>query len=470
LAAELPGYADADKEVEAGQSAVQLLFEVPSELPDSSNKRPPGASGDAHRDDDDDGDPDNQGVLNAEDADGFVEDEDEDEDEDGNVDVDVDVGVNAGMNVNVDVDVDVGVDVGVHLGGDVDLSVYMVPGSPQIEAALDAMATIHGVGVENGAADLAPVVANDAAVGGSVALIMLDAEDVSAELPHDFPSLAQEAAAGLSLLGNVAVPPAAATHAASVSVVEGDNGGNGDVGIDDVDNGNHNGGGDDDDDDDDDDDGGGGDDDRCHSGEEGCDADAAAAVNRCVAGPTTAVSSPLEDNETDEDGRKAGAISEAEDDGAGGDGALAGEGGDGLGVAEAEAEARNVAFMGTLLPVVGGQDAAHDIYYELVPRFRSCLVRVQYPALVTRIATKEAAVARQNVVIDRNGLLDAALVRIMKRRKTLGYQQLVAEVLAQVSRTFKPEARAVKDRLEHLIEREFIERSPQDTSVLFYSA
>lgn len=118
----------------------------------------------------------------------------------------------------------------------------------------------------------------------------------------------------------------------------------------------------------------------------------------------------------------------------------------------------------------GGLDAAHDIYYELVPLFRSRTIRVQYRAQMTRVTTKEAVVTRQNVVLDRNGLLDAALVRIMKQRKTAGYQQLMAEVLSQVSGTFKPEARAVKDRLEHMIEREFIERSPDDPSVYLYTA
>lgn len=121
-------------------------------------------------------------------------------------------------------------------------------------------------------------------------------------------------------------------------------------------------------------------------------------------------------------------------------------------------------------PLSGGLDAAHDVYYELVPLFRSRTIRVQYPAQMTRVTTKEAVVARQNVVLDRNSLLDAALVRIMKQRKTAGYQQLMAEVLSQVSGTFKPEARAVKDRLEHMIEREFIERSPDDPSVYLYTA
>jgi Cullin family/Cullin protein neddylation domain len=121
-------------------------------------------------------------------------------------------------------------------------------------------------------------------------------------------------------------------------------------------------------------------------------------------------------------------------------------------------------------PDASGNDAAHSIFYELVPQFSSRTLRIQYPAQIARATTQEAAVTRQNVVIDRNSLLDATLVRVMKQRKTLGYQQLMAEVLSQVAGTFKPEARAVKDRLEHLIEREFIERSPDDATVYVYTA
>lgn len=115
-------------------------------------------------------------------------------------------------------------------------------------------------------------------------------------------------------------------------------------------------------------------------------------------------------------------------------------------------------------------DDAGNVWYDLVPNFSSRTVRVVYPAMTSRVTTKEAAKARHSVVVDRNSMIDAVLVRVMKQRKTLAYQQLVAEVMSQVSGSFKPDARAVKGRLEQLIEREFIERSPDDPGLYHYAA
>ena len=58
---------------------------------------------------------------------------------------------------------------------------------------------------------------------------------------------------------------------------------------------------------------------------------------------------------------------------------------------------------------------------------------------------------------DRSYAMEAAIVRIMKARKRMQHQNLVAEVLAQLH-FFKPNPRVVKRRIEHLIDREYLER------------
>lgn len=70
---------------------------------------------------------------------------------------------------------------------------------------------------------------------------------------------------------------------------------------------------------------------------------------------------------------------------------------------------------------------------------------------------------------DRAMAIEATIVRIMKARKTLLHQQLQAEVLSQLA-FFKPEPRIVKRRIEALIEREYLERSAENSNVYNYLA
>lgn len=70
---------------------------------------------------------------------------------------------------------------------------------------------------------------------------------------------------------------------------------------------------------------------------------------------------------------------------------------------------------------------------------------------------------------DRTIAIEAAIVRIMKARKTLTHVQLVAETIQQLH-FFKPNPRAVKRRIEHLIEREYLERRQEDPNCYNYLA
>ena len=81
----------------------------------------------------------------------------------------------------------------------------------------------------------------------------------------------------------------------------------------------------------------------------------------------------------------------------------------------------------------------------------------------------EEAVSKERVEEDRSFGIQAAIVRIMKTRKTLGHQQLVTEVLSQLS-LFKPNPKVVKQQIEALIEREFLARDETQPSVYNYLA
>jgi cullin 1 len=62
---------------------------------------------------------------------------------------------------------------------------------------------------------------------------------------------------------------------------------------------------------------------------------------------------------------------------------------------------------------------------------------------------------------DRSFLIDAALVRIMKARKKLNHNDLLAEVHSQLT-FFSADPRQIKKRIESLLDREYLERSEDD--------
>ncbi|KAK2631466.1 hypothetical protein EUGRSUZ_L02866 [Eucalyptus grandis] len=76
----------------------------------------------------------------------------------------------------------------------------------------------------------------------------------------------------------------------------------------------------------------------------------------------------------------------------------------------------------------------------------------------------------EDVDKDRRYAIDASIVRIMKSRKVLGYQQLVTECVEQLGRMFKPDSKAIKKRIEDLITRDYLERDKDNPNLFRYLA
>jgi len=97
-------------------------------------------------------------------------------------------------------------------------------------------------------------------------------------------------------------------------------------------------------------------------------------------------------------------------------------------------------------------------------KFTSNMRKIRIP-----MASLDSSFSTKKVEEDRTIAIEAAIVRIMKARKTLQHQQLLSEVLSQLS-FFNPNPRVVKKRIEALIDREYLERSTDNPSVYNYLA
>eukprot|EP01087_Luapelamoeba_hula_P024188 TRINITY_DN9114_c0_g2_i1.p1 TRINITY_DN9114_c0_g2~~TRINITY_DN9114_c0_g2_i1.p1 ORF type:complete len:736 (+),score=148.71 TRINITY_DN9114_c0_g2_i1:156-2363(+) len=102
--------------------------------------------------------------------------------------------------------------------------------------------------------------------------------------------------------------------------------------------------------------------------------------------------------------------------------------------------------------------------------FRSKLYRVRVTNAARGESKEEREVTRQKVDEDRKHMIEAAIVRVMKARKTMEHSALIAEVTQQLSSRFMPSPLITKKRIESLIEREYLERSKKDRKIYNYLA
>ncbi|KAF7809140.1 cullin-3A-like isoform X1 [Senna tora] len=117
------------------------------------------------------------------------------------------------------------------------------------------------------------------------------------------------------------------------------------------------------------------------------------------------------------------------------------------------------------------RDVGEDDSFSVNDKFSSKLYKVKIGTVVAQKESEpEKLETRQRVEEDRKPQIEAAIVRIMKSRKQLDHNNLIAEVTKQLQSRFLANPTEVKKRIESLIEREFLERDESDRKLYRYLA
>jgi len=102
-------------------------------------------------------------------------------------------------------------------------------------------------------------------------------------------------------------------------------------------------------------------------------------------------------------------------------------------------------------------------------KFNDPRTKITVPMLkIAKHVLKENAETDAQVLVQRKHQVDAAIVRIMKARKTLSHQVLVSDVRNQLQARFDAQPTLIKQRIEALINLEYLERDEENRTIYNY--
>ncbi|CAN6881573.1 hypothetical protein Bca4012_071593 [Brassica carinata] len=117
------------------------------------------------------------------------------------------------------------------------------------------------------------------------------------------------------------------------------------------------------------------------------------------------------------------------------------------------------------------KDIGEEDLFCVNDKFTSKFYKVKIGTVVAQKETEpEKQETRQRVEEDRKPQIEAAIVRIMKSRKILDHNNIIAEVTKQLQPRFLANPTEIKKRIESLIERDFLERDNTDRKLYRYLA
>ena len=109
--------------------------------------------------------------------------------------------------------------------------------------------------------------------------------------------------------------------------------------------------------------------------------------------------------------------------------------------------------------------------YSLNPQFKYNMHKIRVPvAHAKENKNAEKADVSEKVDEDRRHMVEATIVKVMKTRKRIEHNHLLAECTKILSLKFAPDPVMIKKRIESLIDREYLERDTEDRKYYKYIA
>lgn len=102
--------------------------------------------------------------------------------------------------------------------------------------------------------------------------------------------------------------------------------------------------------------------------------------------------------------------------------------------------------------------------------FKSKTIIVKISPGVKKETVEEKKETMKQIEEERSFKVDAAIVRVMKARKELDYNNIIIETTSALKNQFTPPPSLIKKRIETLIEREYMQRHEEKNNIFLYMA
>ncbi|KAI0033636.1 Cullin [Vararia minispora EC-137] len=117
-----------------------------------------------------------------------------------------------------------------------------------------------------------------------------------------------------------------------------------------------------------------------------------------------------------------------------------------------------------------GRDVDDDDKFAINEKFQDPFHTVHINSIQAKETPEESKRTQQAIEGDRKHLLDAAIVRIMKAKKQLTYEEIKTQTIEAVRKHFAPDIASIKQRIDSLVEGEYLRRDDDDRTLFYYVA